>query len=144
MISPRGGSANLAASSSSDPRATSSKRFVSSRHTAAGRPGSSSASTRSDAGRRRGDSNATTAPAHDRSSAAEGAQLSCAPREVPDELKAICDQPAHDERRLDRGGPGEDRHVHVLGHGCRDQSPAGVVHAGKAGVRHERDSLARP
>ena len=44
VISPFGGSANRAATSAAEPRTTSSKRFVSSRHTATGRSGIASAS----------------------------------------------------------------------------------------------------
>src|SRR5581483_10100526 len=58
-ISPFGGSAKRAASSSAVPRATSSNFFVNSRHTATSRAGSCSASERNVAGRRCADSNAT-------------------------------------------------------------------------------------
>src|SRR4051812_36801228 len=62
--SPRGGCpAYRAASSAAVPRTTSSWTFVSSRQTATGRSGSSSASAASVAGTRRGDSNATSVSA---------------------------------------------------------------------------------
>ena len=60
VISPLGGSANRSASSASVPRTTSSKRFVSSRQTAARPLRHPPASAASDAGSRRGDSKATT------------------------------------------------------------------------------------
>src|SRR5262249_1437438 len=60
VTSPFGASTKRSASSEALPRATSSKRFVNSRHTATARPGSDAASERSDAGSLLGDSNATS------------------------------------------------------------------------------------
>jgi hypothetical protein len=61
VISPFGGSPNLAATSAAEPRTISSNRFVSSRQTATGRDCSACASAARVAGSRFGDSNATTA-----------------------------------------------------------------------------------
>ena len=91
VISPLGGSAKRSASSPSVPRATSSKRFVSSRHTAAGTFGHRLRRERpATPASRRGDSKATTEcgqraelPREPRSSSARP------PRQVADELVAV-------------------------------------------------------
>ena len=143
VISPFGASANRAASSAADPRTTSSNRFVSSRHTATSRSGSAAASERSVAGSRRGDSKATTGHAHARSSSQSAASSAARRGRKPTNAYRSADEPARDERRLDRRGPGQHRHGSAGGERRPHERRAGIGDPGQPGVRDERDPLAR-
>ncbi len=135
---------NCAASSSRVPRTTSSKRFVSSRHTAADLSGISSASTAKDLGSRRGDSKATTAPGHRASARAELAELSGSAREISHELVAAFREAADDQSGLHRGCSGENGYVEA-GRGNRTYQPrTRIVDAGQAGIGYERHSFTPP
>ena len=68
------------------------------------RPGSTAASERSVAGSRCGDSNATAGHGQRAELAPQRVELRRRARQEADELVALADEPARDERGLDRGG----------------------------------------
>ena len=71
-----------------------------------------------------------------------GAERRLSARQVTEELEPRADEPARHQRRLDRRGAGQHRHLHAGLEGGRDQPRARIVHPWKPRVRDERDPLA--
>ena len=114
MISPLGGWAKRAATSSARPRTTSSKRFVSSRQTATARSGCAAASERNVAGNRCGDSNATTGKGQRCELVPELRQRPAAPRQEADELVTLARRkPLATSAVSTADGAGENRDRHA-------------------------------
>ncbi len=143
MISPRGGSANRSASSSSDPRTTSSKRFVSSRHTAAGRSGSSVGQHARAMPEAAGATRTRRPPRATSEARRERPQLARAPREVADELVAI-GTPARSRRaRSRRRTPREEPSTSdPSATAAAIETRSRIVDSGQARVGDERHALA--
>ena len=129
MISPFGGSENRSASSAAVPRTTSSKRFVSSRHTATCRSGSAAASDRS-----KGPAAQLGPDAGERLLAA---------RQEAEELVPPAGEAGCDERRLDRGRPGQHGHRDARIERRPHDSRPRIGDARHAGIGDERDPLPR-
>ena len=142
VTSPRTGSTNRSASSETVPRTTSSWRFVSSRHTAHGRSGTTRARAASERGSRCGDSNATTGHGQPASSSPSSASARSPAGQVAEELVALPDEAARDQRRLDRRRAGQHRHRHARLERRGDQARARIVDPRQARVADERHPLA--
>ena len=76
--------------------------------------------------------------------AGERTEVTRPPREVPDELVAISADSAHYQRGFNGRGAGKHRYLDALRRRRRDQPSAGIVDAGKARVRNERNALPGP
>ncbi len=65
-----------------------------------------------------------------------------AAREVADELEALADETARNERRLDRRRPRQDGHRNARFQRGGDEPGAGIVHPRQARVARQRNPLA--
>ena len=144
VISPFDGSANRSASAAAGPRTTSSNRFVSSRQTATSRSGRG---RRERAQRRRQPLRRLERdhrPAPRRELGPQRVELAGPPRQEADERVPLRDEPARDERRLDRRRAGQHRHRHARVERRAHEPPARIGDPRQARVRHERDPLPAP
>ena len=115
---------------------------MSSRHTAARASGRIAASSARLRGRRWPVSKATTMPPQRRQPCKAAVELAGAARQVADEAEAFPFVARGDQRREHGRRPRQHGDLQAVGHGARDEAHPRVLHAGRAGVGHQRDVLA--
>ena len=141
VTSPRGASPKRSASAAAEPRTTSSNFFVSSRHTATSRSGSTAARLASEAGRRLADSNATVGWGQAPSSSQRAARSRSLRGKVSDESVLLSREAARDERRLDGRWARKHRHRDTGRERSLDDPRPRIVDAREPGIGDKRHPL---